>query len=78
MSIASTGQSGELDRMHLVPDLGKHGHESIAETLFPFSIGEGFVLAFDVLWVGGIIDNVAPDTICEFCDPPFDKAVDVE
>jgi hypothetical protein len=60
-----------------MPNLGEHGREETRDTLFPCGVYEYLILAFDVLWIGGVVDNPARDSICEFRDASLDKVVDV-
>lgn len=61
-----------------MPNLGEHGCEKITDTLLSIGIYERFILALDVLWVGGSENDPAWDTVCEFRDSSFHKAVDVD
>lgn len=43
----------------------------------PQFVYECFVLAFDVLWVGGLVDGGTRGAVCKSCDASFDKVVNV-
>ena len=49
----------------MVPNLGKHGRESIRDTSVSLSVDECFVLALDVLWIERAVETRARDTIRE-------------
>ena len=61
----------------MAPNLGEHAPESLRDKLFSYDIRVHFVLAFDVLWVSGLVGDRTRGTICESCDAPSDEAIDV-
>jgi hypothetical protein len=56
----------DLNRDNLVPNLRDHGRESIGETLVSVDVYERSMLAFDVLWVGWLVDNGTRYAVGEF------------
>ena len=74
----SIREQGELDVQGPVPNLGKHGLESVRDELVSKFIYECFGLALDVRLVERVVAYRARDTVCEFRDAPLDKPVDME
>ena len=78
MPIARTRKHDELCNHDLVPNLGDHGFESIADTLLSQEVYVCFTLAFDVLRIEGVIGGIVRGTICELYDAPSDEATNIE
>jgi len=63
-----TNRAHVLSNFSAFEDLGalwEHACESIGNVLVPKDVYERFILAFDVLWVGGPVSPRARDAICE-------------
>ena len=71
-------KQGALSWNDLVLYLGEHGPESTRDALVSFGVNVSFMLAFDVLWVKGHIDDSAWNAIRELRNTPCDNSLDVE
>lgn len=71
-------ERGELNRQNSVPNLGKHGVESVSDILVSQFICVCFVLPLDVRLVERVERDGARNTVREFRDTTLDKAVNVE